>query len=269
MNLTQFRAMLDLGEAVEGNTLLPVLNPAGERVFGGQMLAQLIVAAAPPGSSKIVKSVQAAFPREARPRDPLYLELEKTHEGRSVGLRRAVIWQDAEPARRVVATASILVDRADEGYDYQLHTVEPADPMAAEPVDFAVVPGEARLISEVGFDDVSATPAEFAFWMRCAGFGDESLAQPVVAYISDWPMIGTLLKAIPGVSERDAHVAVQTGVITHSIWFHQPFDVSQWLRVEVRGRRLARGRGFGAGDVYTEAGSLVASFAQESVIRKQ
>ena len=49
--------------------------------------------------------------------------------------------------------------------------------------------------------------------------------------------------------------------------FHQPFDVSEWLRVEIRGERLTGGRGFGTGAVYTEGGSLVASFAQESVIR--
>jgi acyl-CoA thioesterase-2 len=54
---------------------------------------------------------------------------------------------------------------------------------------------------------------------------------------------------------------------SHSIWFHQPFDVSEWLRMEIRGERLAGGRGFGTGAVYAESGSLVASFAQESVIR--
>ena len=72
---------------------------------------------------------------------------------------------------------------------------------------------------------------------------------------------------MPGVSERDAHVSVQTGVITHSLWFHEPFDVAQWLRVEIRGVRLAGGRGFGTGAVYTDTGSHVASFAQESVVR--
>ena len=96
---------------------------------------------------------------------------------------------------------------------------------------------------------------------------DTSLARPVLAYVSDWPVIGTLLKAVPGLSQHDAHVRLQTGVVSHSIWFHQPFDVSQWLRLEIRGQRLTGGRGFGTGAVYTQAGSLVASFAQGSVIR--
>jgi acyl-CoA thioesterase-2 len=103
--------------------------------------------------------------------------------------------------------------------------------------------------------------------MRCGDFIDTSLARPVVAYISDWPVIGTLLKAVPGISQQDAHVRLQTGVVSHSLWFHREFDVSRWLRVEVRGERLTDGRGFGTGSVYTQEGSLVASFAQESVIR--
>ena len=140
-------------------------------------------------------------------------------------------------------------------------------PQGALVDDFPVVPGETRLISDIGLDDPSAVPAELAFWMRCADFADTSLARPVVAYVSDWPVIGTLLKAVPAISQQDAHVRLQTGVVSHSIWFHRPFDVSEWLRVEIRGERLAGGRGFGTGAVYTQPGSLVASFAQESVIR--
>jgi acyl-CoA thioesterase-2 len=267
MNIDQFRAMMTLAEDSEGRTVLPVPDPNVERIFGGQIMAQLIAAAAPPGSSKTVKSVQIAFPRAGRARDPLYLDLEHTHDGRSLGHRRAVAWQGEEVSRRVVATASIVVDQADDGYDYQYAAAEAGDPMAAKPVDFAVIPGEARLIGDVGLDVAEASAAELAFWMRCPDFTDTALAQPVIGYISDWPLIGTLLKAVPGVTQHDAHVSVQTGVVAHSLWFHQPFDVAQWLRVQIRGQRLVGGRGFGTGDVYTESGTHVASFAQESVIR--
>jgi acyl-CoA thioesterase-2 len=266
MNVDQFRTMMTLARDTDGRTVLPVPDAGVERIFGGQIMAQLIAAAAPPGSNKAVKSLQIAFPRAGRARDPLYLDLETTHDGRSVGHRRAVAWQGAEADPRVIATASILVDQADEGYDHQYAAIQVGDPMAAEPVDLAVVPGEVRLIGE-GLDVEAAAPADLAFWMRCPDFTDTALAQPVIAYISDWPLIGTLLKAMPGVSERDAHVSVQTGVITHSLWFHEPFDVAQWLRVEIRGVRLAGGRGFGTGAVYTDTGSHVASFAQESVVR--
>lgn len=265
MNLEQFRAVLDIGSDGEGRTVLPVADVRAEQIFGGQILAQLVAAAGP---GRTVKSVHVAFPRSGRPWEGLFLDLEKTHDGRSLGLRRAVVWQD-QPlgGRRVVATGSILLDRADEEYDYQFDAVATSDPVAAKPVDFAVVPGETRLISDVGLDDVSSVPAELAFWMRCRDFTEAALARPVLAYVSDWPVIGTLLKAVTGVSQQDAHTRLQTGVVSHSLWFHQPFDVSQWLRVEIRGQRLVGGRGFGTGAVYTQAGSLVASFAQESVIR--
>ena len=267
MNVDQFHAMMTLAQDAEGRTVLPVPDPSVERIFGGQIMAQLIAAAAPPGSSKTVKSLQIAFPRAGRAGDPLYLDLEHTHDGRSLGHRRAVAWQGEEASRRVVATASILVDQADDGYDYQYAAAESGDPMAAKPVDFAVVPGETRLISDVGLDVADAAAADLAFWIRCPDFTDTALAQPVIAYISDWPLIGTLLKAVPGVSQRDAHVSVQTGVVTHSLWFHQPFDVAQWLRVHIHGQRLVGGRGFGTANVFTQSGKHVASFAQESVVR--
>ena len=266
MNLDQFRAMTTLGDDAEGRTVLRALDPNVERIFGGQIMAQLIAATAPPGSRKTVKSLQIAFPRAGRATEPLYLDLEKTYDGRSLGHQRAVAWQGQEADRRVVATASILVGHADDGYDYQYAATEAGDPTAAKPVDFAVIPGEARLIGD-GLDVEGAAPADLAFWMRCPDFTDTALAQPVIAYISDWPLIGTLLKAVPGVSHSDAHVTIQTGVVTHSVWFHQPFDVAQWLRVQIRGVRLVGGRGFGTGDVYTQSGSHVASFAQESVVR--
>jgi acyl-CoA thioesterase-2 len=266
MNIKQFVAMLDFSQDEDGRTVLPVAHEGAERIFGGQILAQLVAAA---GRDHTVKSLHVAFPREGRPHDPLYLDLENMHDGRTLGVRRAVVYQDTEQRgkRRIVTTGTILVDRADDGYDYQFNAVAHADPLAARPIDFPVVPGETRLISDIGLDDPSAVPAELAFWMRCADFADTTLARPVLAYVSDWPVIGTLLKAVPDISQQDAHVRLQTGVVSHSIWFHRPFDVSEWLRVEVRGERLAGGRGFGTGAVYTHGGSLVASFAQENVIR--
>ena len=139
MNLEQFRTILDIERDGEGRTVLPVADRAGEQIFGGQILAQLVAAAAP---GRTVKSVHAAFPRSGRPREPLFLDLEKTHDGRSLGMRRAVVYQD-QPlgGRRVVATATILVDRADDEYDYQFDAVATSDPLSAKPVEFRCGPG--------------------------------------------------------------------------------------------------------------------------------
>lgn len=267
MKHDDFVALLEIGQDASGRTVLPVGESATGQIFGGQILAQLI-AATP--ADRTVKSLHAVFPRAGRPSDPLYLGLENTHDGRSLGTRRALVYQDQHlGGRRVVATASVLLDVADDDeHDYQYDAIAASDPLSAKQINLAIVPGDTRLISAVGLDETTAEPAELAFWMRCADFGDPALAKPLLAYVSDWPLIGTLLKAVPGVSQQDAHVRLQTAVVSHSIWFHQVFDISQWLRIEVRGRRLAGGRGFGTGAVYTRTGALVASFAQESVIRR-
>ncbi len=101
MNLEQFRTVLDIGSDSDGRTVLPVADPNSERVFGGQILAQLVACAAP---GKTVKSLQVAFPRSGRPREPLYLDLEKTHDGHSLGVRHANVFQEQSlGGRRIVA----------------------------------------------------------------------------------------------------------------------------------------------------------------------
>src|ERR1700753_533272 len=104
----------------------------------------------------------------------LFLASETPTMVRTSGVHRAVVYQDTRHVeeRRVVATGTILVDRADDGYNYQFNAVAHADPLAAKPIDFPVVPGEARLISDIGLDDASAVSAELAFWMRCGDFTD-------------------------------------------------------------------------------------------------
>ena len=276
MNHEEFLPLLEVTREDGGRLVLPTGNPAAARIDRGQLLAQIIAVAAPPGDGKSVKSVHAAFPREARPDSPVYLDLEAIHEGRPVGLRRATVWQDQTGGPVVAATASILLDEADDGLDeaddgldYQQDWPPDGTPEQAAAAFFAVVPGEARLASATGLHDDRALPAEFSFWIRCPGIDGDVNSRALVAYVSDWPLIGTLLKAVPGVSERDAHLTLETAVLTHSVWFHQPVNASGWLRLEVQGRRLAGGRGYGTGEVYSRAGELVASFAQESVIRRR
>jgi len=268
MNHEEFLPLLEVTREDGGRLVLPTGNPAAARIYGGQLLAQLIAVATPPAPGKSVKSVHAAFPCEARPDSPVYLDLEAIHEGPSVGLRRATIWQDRTGEPVVAATASILLDEADDGFDYQQDWPPDGTPEQAAAASFAVVPGEARLASNTGLHDDRALPAEFSFWIRCPGIDGDVSSRALVAYVSDWPLIGTLLKAVPGVSERDAQVTLHTAVLTHSVWFHQPINASGWLRLEVQGRLLAGGRGYGTGEVYSR-GALVASFAQESVIRRR
>jgi acyl-CoA thioesterase-2 len=94
-----------------------------------------------------------------------------------------------------------------------------------------------------------------------------ALAAALAAYASDLTLIGTAVRPLEGVSQRDAHTAFTSAVTSHSLWFHRPFRTDDWLLLRQHSPILAHGRCFGRGDVLTEDGSLVASYAQEALLR--
>src|SRR3546814_10661135 len=98
--------------------------------------------------------------------------------------------------------------------------------------------------------------------MRAPALGDErALHQALLAHATDLTLIGTELRPFEGVSQADSTVSLHTAVTSHSMWFHQPFRVDEWLLIAQASPVVANGRGFGRGDVFTQAGELVAPFA--------
>ena len=79
-------------------------------------------------------------------------------------------------------------------------------------------------------------------------------------------MIGTALRPFDGISQADSTVSLHTAVTSHTLWFHQPLRVDDWLLVAQHSPVVADGRAFGRGDVFA-GDELVASFAQESMVR--
>ena len=80
-------------------------------------------------------------------------------------------------------------------------------------------------------------------------------------------MIGTSLRPVDGVSQADSTVTIHTAVTSHFMWFHRPFRIDDWCLIHQHSPTIARARGFGNGNVFDASGALVASFAQESMIR--
>ena len=68
-------------------------------------------------------------------------------------------------------------------------------------------------------------------------------------------------------SQADSTVTLHTAVTSHSMWFHQPFQLDDWLLIAQQSPVVANGRAFGRGDVFSRSGEVVASFAQESMVR--
>jgi acyl-CoA thioesterase-2 len=104
--------------------------------------------------------------------------------------------------------------------------------------------------------------------MRTAAVGDDRvLHQALLAHATDLTLIGTALRPFDGVSQADSTVTLHTAVTSHTLWFHQPFRVDDWLLVAQHGPVVANGRSFGRGDVFA-GDELVASFAQEAMVRQ-
>ncbi len=237
------------------------------RVFGGQILAQMITAAAHASPEKSVKSLTVLFPREGDTAKPMRYRVDKLQDGRTFGTTQIVATQDD----KVISTAVVSMHATEDG----LHRSDPlpavGGPGDATLLDMPMVPWEVRAVDGVDLAAREVGPARFEMWMRAAGLSGEdrpTVHQALLAHATDLTLIGTSLRPFEGLSQADSTVALHTAVTSHSMWFHQPVRLDDWLLVAQTSPVVANGRGFGRGEVFTEDGEVVASFAQESMIRR-
>lgn len=230
------------------------------RVFGGQMLAQFIRAARLTCPDKAVKSLHTLFPKEGRSDEPVRYEVERHHEGRTFATLSIV----ARQSRGVVATSAVSMHAAEDGADHQNVPTLPALPGADDRVTLDLLPWETRTTASL--DAKESAPPEFDLWMRTPEV-DQDLAPALAAYATDLTLIGTALRPLDGVGQRDAGTAFTSAVTSHTLWFHRPFRTDDWLLLHQHSPILAHGRSFGRGDLVTENGRLVASYAQEALLR--
>ena len=230
------------------------------RLFGGQLLAQFARAATLACPDKTVKSLHALFPRAGRTDEPVRYEVERRHEGSTF----ATVTITAAQTAGVVATASVSLHTVEKGLDLQSTAPVPAVPGEDRRVELEPLPWETRSVVEL--DTAAAEVAEYDFWMRTPS-ADPDLAPALTAYASDLTLIGTALRPIEAVVQRDSGTAFTSAVTAHTVWFHRPFRTDEWLHLRQHSPLVAHGRCFGRGDVLTAGGSLVASYAQEALLR--
>lgn len=263
--------VLDLTELEEGRYEAPhpANDPEGRNVvFSGQILAQMIMAAdRSVGGSHDVKMLHAVFSRAGTYDLPLRLELDTTHAGRLFGSTTITACQGDRLLSRGMALLNAYED------DFVRHG--PAAPQVPAPESLDVAesflgfPGtEMRMVE--GLDDVSAdgTPT-MTFWLRTSEPQASVAAnQAVLAWSQPGGLIGLALRPHrDAVSIEDAHVSVSTGVISHTVYFHERFDAADWLLVRQEAAYTGRGRVYGAGSVYDRKGQLVSNFTQLSMVR--
>jgi acyl-CoA thioesterase II len=271
--------LLDL-EAIDLNLFRGKQPDTGrQRVFGGQVAAQALVAAtrtAPPETS--VHSLHSYFLRPGDHEMPIVYDVDRLRDGRSFATRRVIARQHGRPIYALTASFQVQED----GFEHQDVSIDV--PAPADSVDVvALISGdEARKAEWLrewaaldfriaernpplgGRDDGS--PALAAYWVKVAGRlpDDPLIHRATLTYLSDLTLVGvTLLRH----GLHPNHPRVQAASLDHTIWFHKPFRADDWLLYRQTSPMATGGRGLALGELFREDGVLVASVAQEGLIR--
>jgi acyl-CoA thioesterase II len=230
------------------------------RVFGGQLLGQFLRIAWLTFPDKAVKSQHAVFAREGRADEPIRYQATRHHDGRSF----ATVTIVARQSRGVVATSTICMHALEDGPEHQSVDEVPDILGPEHRLTLDLIPWETR--AAVDLNVTTTGPPHFEVWMRTPVV-DPELAPALAAYATDLTLIGTALRPMDGVGQRGNGTAFTSAVTSHTIWFHRPFRTDGWLLLRQHSPLLAHGRSFGRGDMLAEDGALVASYAQEALLR--
>ena len=258
----------DLGEG-RWSAPHPADDPEGrDVVFSGQILAQMIMASdANCGSQKEVKSIHAIFARAGTySAGAMELDLDAMHSGRAWASDTITAYQ----GERLLSRGLVLLNTVEP--DLMRHS--PTMPDVPGPDDatpnpsITVFPGaEARLVDAPDAVGADGSPAMY-FWMRASESYDSVAAnQAIVAWTQPGFIIGLAMRPHTEINIADAHTTISTGVISHTAHFHDHADVGQWLLVAQEAGYAGNGRVFGSGAVFTQDGTLVSTFAQDSMAR--
>jgi len=277
--LEQLLGLLDL-ETIEDNIFRghsPV-EPV-QRVFGGQVLAQALVAATRTvDARRPCHSFHAYFLRPGDPGTPILYEVDRSRDGASFSARRVVAVQHGAP----IFTLASSFQRVEQGFEHQaqMPVVPPPEDLEDEqqvllrspdlpPIARAWVARErafeTRSVLSRGIGDRPARAAVDHIWMKTRGSlpDDPAIHRALLAFVSDMSLLDTSL--LP--HGKSIFSSMQVASLDHAMWFHRPFRADEWLLYAQDSPSASGARGFNRGSIYTREGALVASVAQEGLIR--
>jgi acyl-CoA thioesterase II len=255
-----------------------------QRVFGGQTLGQALVAAVRTvPAERIAHSLHAYFLLPGDLARPIIYSVERVRDGGSFTTRRVTATQHG----RAMFVMDASFHTAEVGLDHQLPM-----PQVPAPEDLASENDlRARMLAELPaamrtywekdrpielrpvdltryFAREARDPVQY-IWMRATGRlpdNDPPLHQCVLAYASDFSLLDTALIAHGKLMfDKD----VQLASLDHALWFHRPFRADEWLLYAQDSPSAHGARGFCRGSVFTRDGALVASVAQEGLVRRR
>src|SRR5215469_16458995 len=253
-----------------------------ERIYGGQVIAQSLLAAYETVEERICHSLHCYFIRPGDPLIPIIFEVDRSRDGGSFTTRRVIAVQHGRQIFNLAASFQV----AEEGFEHQ------------SPMPDAPPPETVEDDTEARRRELAGAPAEMRAWlerpqpieMRTAGgrsfaggeklepvqqvwfrakdpIGDDPhLQQVTLAYASDMSLLGTSVRP-HGVGWGPAG-GLMMASLDHAMWFHRPTDFNEWHLYHQESPSASGGRGFNLGSIYRLSdGALVASCAQEGLMR--
>jgi acyl-CoA thioesterase-2 len=251
-----------------------------QRVFGGQVAGQALVAAARTVEGSSVHSLHAYFLRPGDPTIPILYEVDRIRDGKSFTTRRVVAIQHGRAIFHLSASFQI----PEQGLEHQesMPDVPGPDALAPGKGRFAKVPDnlpeemkkwllrprpiEIRPVEPMNPFSPEKRPPRQHVWIRADGKlpDDPMIHECVVVYASDMTLLdtATMPHAISWFDPR-----FQMASLDHAMWFHRPFRADEWLLYAQESPSASGARGFTRGNLFTMDGRLVVSVVQEGLIR--
>jgi acyl-CoA thioesterase-2 len=250
-----------------------------QRVFGGQVLGQALVAASRTVEGRVCHSFHAYFLRAGDPRVPILYEVDRARDGGSFTARRVVAIQHGKQIFNMSASFQV----PEQGLEHQFDMPKVPDPetlvdehearkkwMENAPEEQKAWMSKPRPIEmrPVILDDwMNRKPREpfDNVWIRATGPVPDNVIvqQSVLAYASDMSLLDTAL--LP--HGRSWNSPMQMASLDHAMWFHHPFKMDDWLLYAQDAPSSSGARGFNRGSIFTREGKLVASVVQEGLMR--
>lgn len=269
-------ALLDL-EVIEVNIFRGISPDENrQRVFGGQVAGQALVAAARTVANGNIHSLHAYFLRPGDPTVPILYQVDRIRDGKSFTTRRVVAIQHG----KVIFNLQASFHRDEPGLEHQLDM--PVVPMPETLPDFKTRmapykeqigdwytrprPIDTRYIGRMPVERRDDRAPFQRVWLRAAGTlpDDPVLHACVLTYASDMTLLDTTM--LPhGITWEDNRA--QMASLDHAMWFHRPFRADDWLLYDQHTPSTSNSRGLAYGSIYTKDGILAVSVVQEGLIR--
>jgi acyl-CoA thioesterase-2 len=244
-------------------------------VFGGQVVGQSLYAAAQTVDGRRVHSLHSLFLLPGNLKLPVEYEVERVRDGGSFSTRRVVAYQEG----RRIFVMSASFQNEETGLSHQKPAPQAPAPELMESSiarwkernqggrrPFVAVPVDFRADHDGDiYDGHDGAPTKLVWTRAPLALPDDPLAHDTLfAYVSDYGLLWTALQP-HGVKMGDPRLQIAS--LDHTIWFHRPFRMDEWLLFAMESPNASGGRGLSFAHVYNREGEMVASLAQEGLIR--